>query len=129
MLANIILLITMAHLKKCTPLSFQSQFMIHPVHKKGSIKNPLYPQARLKSAEAIVSSFCWMKPRMPRALAEWRRHPDGKTTTKRDPKVAILRGNMYEIWEHDDSSLDSGVPNFQIAAPGFTMFFSKELGP
>ena len=73
-----------------------------------------------------------MKPRMPRALAEWRRHPDGKTATKRDPKVAILRGNMYDmygIWEHDDSSLDFGVPNFQIAAPGFTMFFSKELGP
>jgi hypothetical protein len=100
------------------------------IHKKGSMKNPLYPQARLKSAEAIVSSFCWMKPRMPRALAEWRRRSDGKTTTKRDPKVAILRGNMYEIWEHDDSSLDFGVSNFQIAAPGFTMFFSsKELGP
>ena len=24
-------------------------------------------------SEAIVSSFCWMKPRMQRALAEWRR--------------------------------------------------------
>ena len=96
------------------------------IHKKGSMKNPLYPQARLKSAEAIVSSFCWMKPRMPRALAEWKRRSDGKTTTKRDPKVAILRGNMYEIWEHDDSSLDFGVSNFQIAAPGFTMFFSPK---